>query len=47
MNVIVTVITSSRRDVGFAMCSYQYPRIKLGSAVIQITIRFFMLPEAC
>ena len=46
MSIIVTVVTS-RRDVGFTMCSYQCPRIKLGSALILIVTLFFILPGAC
>ena len=40
MNIIMTFVTS-RRDVGFTVCSYQCPIIKLGSALIRIAIPFF------
>ena len=40
-------VVTSRRDVGFTMCSYQCPRTKLGPALILIVIIFFILPEAC
>ena len=46
MSINVTVVTS-RRDVELAVCSYQCPRIKLGSALIFIVILFFILPGAC
>ena len=46
MSIIMPVVTS-RRDVGFTMCSYQRSRIKLGSALILILIIFFHLPEEC
>ena len=46
MSIIMTVVTS-RRDVGFTVCSYQCPRIKLESALILliIVIIFFIFPE--
>ena len=42
----MTVVTS-RRDVGFTMCSYQCPRIELESALILIVMLFLLLPGAC
>ena len=42
----MTVVTS-RRDVDLTICSCQYPRIKLGSALILIVILFLTLPGAC
>ena len=46
MSIIMTVVTS-RRDVGFTMCSYQCPRIAVGSALILIHSDIvFVLPGA-
>ena len=46
MSVIVTVVTG-RKYVELTNCSYQCPRIKLGSALILIVIPFLTLPGAC
>ena len=38
MSTIMTAIVTSRRHVGFTMCSYRCPRIIPGSALILIDI---------
>ena len=47
MSIIVTVVTS-RRDEDLTISSYKFPRIKLGSALLILSvILFLILPGAC
>ena len=47
MSIIVTAVVPSGKDVELTICSYQCPRIKLGSALILIVTLFLILPAAC